>query len=168
MLDIDTITAEARRAAREQAAGHMLDAIECITDDHVRRHAAEGWWDLLAGHLGDWPQIEDVRGKAESAIKSLTAAIADLDDLDRTARRAVTEQALDVLARHGVVEVDVVWSPPVGPDAAGRGRPGEWRWTCDRCGVARVFVGPIEDPTDHLDLVGLAAAHVGSCDGGDL
>lgn len=167
MIDIETITREVRRDAREQAAGHMLDAIECITDDHVRRHAADGWWDVLAGHNGDWPSSEDLRAKAEAAIKSLTAAIADLTDVDEFVGIQVGREAVDLLVGRGVTEVDVVWSPPVGPDPAGRGKPGEWRWTCDLCGVTRVFVGPIEDPTDHLDLVGLAEAHVSAC-GGDL
>lgn len=55
------------------AASYMGDAIEQLTDDHVRRHALDPWFDL-------WQQmtVAELVDRLDVAIKSLAAARADL------------------------------------------------------------------------------------------
>ena len=166
MFDIDAITADVQMQVRSRSAGHMLDAIECITDDHVRRHVADPWAEILAGPDpvgGHGTHVAELRRRAEAAIKSLTAAIADLDWTDQLIGEQVGMAAWEWARERGLpAEVDLRWQPPKAS------RPGEWRWTCDLCGQPRVFVGPIHDPTGGgPSLIGLAAGHVEACAGED-
>lgn len=59
----------------------VFAAIEALTDDHVRRHAADPWAELWADtYPAPAMTDEDRRGRIERAVAHLTEALAAADD----------------------------------------------------------------------------------------
>lgn len=145
----ETVEREAARVrgdARATAAGHVLDAVECLTDDHVRAYAvAHQWFDLLAGTEPHTFPTEEVGERIASAMKSLTAAQADLADLDQLVGEHVGTVATDRALARGVDSIEFFWHTD----------RRAWQWTCDLCTHGQLAGGV---PLD--DLVEIAAAHL--------
>ena len=86
--------ADQRQATTRHVVSFLLDAVEQITDDHVRAHAMDPWLDVL---MDEAPA--DLRFRIDAALKSLACAAAELREVPPTFGAEVHRDAVALTRR---------------------------------------------------------------------